>query len=131
MVVSRLLLAVLLPGIAVACAGPSREALLDPLVGQDIGEAIRSLGPAAETVELGEGRRAYLWRRVYKYDKGRRARSWPDRRLAGWTDDPSDPADARVCSTRLTTGFDLRIERWEYRCETVIVRPGPPPDAGT
>ena len=29
-----------------------------------------------ETVELGEGRRAYVWRRVYRYDRGRRARSW-------------------------------------------------------
>jgi hypothetical protein len=106
--------------LANGCAGPSREAVLDPMIGEDIETAIQAFGPPAETVELDDGNRAYLWRRVYKYDKGRRARSWPERRLAGWTEEPGDHADARICSTRLVTGFDLRIRSWDYGCETVI-----------
>lgn len=113
--------ALCLAWLATGCAGPSREAVLDPMIGEDIETAIQAFGPPAETVELDNGNRAYLWRRVYKYDKGRRARSWPERRLAGWTEEPGDPADARVCSTRLVTGFDLRIRSWDYGCETVIV----------
>lgn len=107
--------------LATGCTGPSRESVLDPMIGEDIETAIRAFGPPAETVDLDDGNRAYLWRRVYKYDKGRRARSWPERRLAGWTDEPGEPADARICSTRLVTGFDLRIRGWDYGCETVIV----------
>ena len=107
--------------LATGCTGPSRESVLDPMIGEDIETAIQTFGPPAETVELEDGERAYLWRRVYKYDKGRRARSWPDRRVAGWTDEPGEPADARVCSTRLVTDFALRIRSWDYGCETVIV----------
>lgn len=113
--------ALCLAWLATGCTGPSRESVLDPMIGEDIETAIQAFGPPAETVELDDGNRAYLWRRVYKYDKGRRARSWPERRLAGWTEEPGEPADARVCSTRLVTGFDLRIRSWDYGCETVIV----------
>jgi hypothetical protein len=117
---ARFLTAVAL-AFAAGCVSPSREDVLEPLVGQDIDTAIEAFGPPADTVELEDGRRVYAWRRVYHYDKGRRARSWPERRTAGWTDDPERPADGRVCATRLTVGFDLRIEAWTYGCETVIV----------
>ena len=113
--------ALCLAWLAAGCTGPSRESVLDPMIGEDIETAIQTFGPPAETVDLGDGQRAYLWRRVYKYDKGRRARSWPERRLAGWTEESGEPADARVCSTRLVTDFDLRIRSWDYGCETVIV----------
>jgi hypothetical protein len=116
-----LCLTLCLAWLATGCTGPSREAVLEPMIGEDIETAIQAFGPPAETVELDDGNRAYLWRRVYKYDQGRRARSWPERRLAGWTEEPGEPADARVCSTRLVTGFDLRIRSWDYGCETVIV----------
>ena len=106
---------------AAGCLGPTRKDSLDPLVGQDIDVAIESFGPPADTVELDGGGRAYVWRRVYHYDKGRRASSWPERRTAGWVDDPDRPQDGRVCATRLIVGFDLRIESWDYGCETMIV----------
>jgi hypothetical protein len=121
----------LLSALIAGCAGPSGESRLDPLVGEDIEVAIQRFGPPAETVELGEGHRAYVWRRVYRYDRGRRARSWPDRRVAGWTDDPDEAADGRVCSTRLLTDFDLRITDWDYGCETVIVDRREPADGQT
>ena len=73
--------ALCLAWLATGCTGPSRESVLDPMIGEDIETAIQAFGPPAETVDLGDGQRAYLWRRVYKYDKGRRARSWPERRL--------------------------------------------------
>ena len=91
------------------------------MIGEDLETAIQAFGPPAATVHHHDGNRAYLWRRMYKYDTGRRARSWPERRLAGWTEEPGEPADARICSTRLVTGFDLRIRSWDYGCETVIV----------
>ena len=105
--------------LAAGCV-PTREETLDPLVGQDVDAAIESLGQPAETIALEDGKHLYIWRRVYKYDNGRQARSWPERRQAGWFEDPHRPEDARVCSTGLVVGFDFVIESWDYGCKTVI-----------
>lgn len=102
------------------CTTPSRQELLDPMVGQDVEVAIEAFGKPDEIVDLEEGRHVYIWRRVYNYDTGRRADSWPERRLGGWIEDEDEQTDSRVCSTRLTIGFDLLIEEWEYGCETVF-----------
>ena len=117
---TRTTIALIFTALVAACVGPAREEVLDPMVGQDVDLAIEAFGQPAETIDLEDGKHAYIWRRVYKYDKGRRAGTWPERRLSGWHEDPDQPEDARVCSTQLIVGFDFLIEGWSYGCETVI-----------
>lgn len=108
--------------LATACIGPSRQEVLDPMVGQDVDIAIEAFGQPAKTVELGEGRRLYVWQRVYDYDVGRQSFDWPERSERwglGWFEDDMETVDARVCSTGLVVGFDFVIESWDYACERV------------
>ena len=125
---SRRRCATILPILAVfllsACAGPSRETLLDGMVGQDVEAAVEEFGKPAEVVTLDEGRYVYIWRRVYNYDVNRRADSWPERRLEGWQSDPDKPVKARVCLTSLYVGFDFVVERWDYGCHTEVEERG-------
>ena len=103
-----------------ACAGPGREESLDAIVGEDIEVAMEAFGQPSEIIDLDQGRHVYVWRRHYNYDVNRRARSWPERRLAGWEEPSMLPSKSRVCSTRLFVSFDLVVEGWEYGCETVV-----------
>lgn len=108
--------------LAAACAGPTREAVLDPMIGQDVDVAIEAFGQPEETVDLGEGRHLYVWRRVYEYDSGLHSLPEFDRRRGDWLfDDAPLLVEARVCSTRLAVGFDFVIESWDYGCETDYV----------
>ena len=112
--------------LAAGCVGPSREELLDPMVGQDVAVAIEALGQPDETVDLGEGRHLYVWRRIYGYDVGRRSTRLFDPRRDDWLfDDEPEVVEARICSTRMEVGFDFRIGGWDYVCETVYVERGP------
>lgn len=120
MYTSRIPSTLLIILLAAGCAGPSREATLDSMVGQDVETALETFDKPSEVAELEDGRKAYIWRRVYNYDNGRRADSWPERRQQGWVEDDSTPARSRVCSTRLVVNFHFVVESWDYRCETVI-----------
>jgi hypothetical protein len=105
------------------CVGPGREAVLDGLVGQDLSVAIETLGQPGAVVELGEGRRAYLWQRLFVNDFGPPTSIRDDWRSEStyWFDDEPPDVPGRLCSTRLAVGFDLVIESWDYACETVTV----------
>jgi len=106
------------------CIGPSRQEVLDPMVGQDVNVAIEAFGQPEETIDLGEGRNLYVWRRVYEYDLGGHSSRWFEGRREDWLfDDEPVIVEARVCSTRLAVAFDFRIEGWDYGCETVYVEP--------
>ena len=124
MPISRTALATLLALGLWACAGPSRETVLDSFVGQDVEIAVEEFGKPAQVVTLDEGRYVYIWRRVYSYDVNRRADSWPERRLQGWESDPDKPVKARVCLTSLYVGFDFIVERWDYGCHTEVEESG-------
>jgi len=112
------ILATLLAVATIGCAGPSRESMLDSMVGRDVENALEAFGQPAEVVDLDEGRNLYVWRRVYRDDFDRFAGSWPDRGLGGWDEDPDRPVRLRVCLTSLYVGFDFIVERWEYGCRT-------------
>lgn len=104
------------------CIGPSRQEILDPMVGQDVNVAIEAFGQPEETVDLGEGRNLYVWRRVYEYDLGRQSSRWSEGTREDWLfDDEPVVTEARICSTRLAVAFDFTIEGWDYACETVFV----------
>jgi hypothetical protein len=124
---NRLAVIALIVLLHASCVGPSRENLLDAMVGEDVDYAVEAFGQPADVIDVGQGRQAYVWRRVYNYDVNRRADSWPERRLAGWTEDKDKPTKARVCSTRLVVGFDFIVQSWNYGCETVIEKRGPGP----
>lgn len=99
-----------------ACAGPSRETVLDSMVGQDVDVAVEEFGKPAEVVSLEEGRHIYVWRREYRSEVGPQSSMWPERRLEGWDPDPDKPVRYRVCLTRLFVAFDFVVERWDYDC---------------
>lgn len=107
------LVAVLLSG----CAGPSRETVLDTMVGQDVEVAVEEFGKPAEVVSLEGGRHIYVWRREYRSEISAQSSIWPERRLEGWDPDPDRPVKYRVCSTLLYVAFDFVVERWDYECE--------------
>jgi hypothetical protein len=81
---------------ALGCAGPSRETVLDEMVGQDVEIAVESFGKPAEVVNLEGGRYVYVWRREFRSDVR--------------------PVRYRACLTNLYVGFDFIIERWEREC---------------
>jgi hypothetical protein len=119
---SLLPLAALIVLLTTGCIGPSRESMLDSMVGRDIDHAVEAFGQPAEIIDMGDGRQTYVWRRVYNFDVNRRADSVPERRMKGWIEDPDEPTKGRVCSTRFVVRFDFIVESWEYGCETVIER---------
>ena len=112
--------------LAVAAGGcaAKRAETLDAMVGRDVDVAIATLGQPAEVIELGDGRRSYVWQRIFTYDYGP-----PSFTLEQWRyestfrfEDEVREAPARLCSTRLAVGFDFRVESWDYGCETVTVQ---------
>jgi hypothetical protein len=106
------------------CIGPSRQEVLDPMVGQDVNVAIEAFGQPEETIDLGDGRNLYVWRRIYEYDLGHHSSRWFDGGREDWLfDDEPVIVEARICSTRLAVAFDFRIEGWDYGCETVFAEP--------
>jgi hypothetical protein len=120
-------LAALIVPLTNGCVGPSRDSVLDSMVGKDIDYAVEAFGQPADVIDMGEGRQTYVWRRVYNFDVNRRADSLPERRMKGWIDDPDEPTKGRVCSTRFLVGFDFIVQSWDYGCETVIEKRGPAP----
>ena len=110
------LMAVPLAMFALGCAGPSRETVLDEMVGQDVEIAVESFGKPAEVVNLEGGRYVYVWRREFRSDVSSRSSAWPERRIEGWDPDPDRPVRYRACLTNLYVGFDFIIERWEREC---------------
>jgi hypothetical protein len=114
---------VALAALLAGCLGPRREQILNDLVGQDLSVAIETLGQPREVVELGEGRRTYVWERVFIHDDQPAAFSneyWRHE-SRHWFDDDPEEVPARLCSTGLQVGFDLVVESWDYGCETVTV----------
>ena len=107
---------------AVGCAAKRAETL-DAMVGRDVDVAIATLGQPAEVIELGDGRRSYVWQRIFTYDYGPPSFTLEQWRYEStfWFEDEVREAPARLCSTRLAVGFDFRVESWDYGCETVIV----------
>ena len=124
----RIALVAPLVAVAAGCAA-ARHRNLDSMVGEDIDVAIAALGQPAEVVELGEGRRAYVWQRIFTYDYGPPSFSLEQWRYEStfWFEDGVHEAPARLCSTRIEAGFDLRIEGWTYGCETIVVERAPWP----
>lgn len=117
-----LLPVLLLPVLLLAgCIGPTREELLDPMVGQDVDVAIEAMGQPDETLALGEGRNAYIWRRVYDYELERMTQIQSNRHRPHWLYEEPAVVDVRLCETRLVVGFDFVIEGWDYGCRTVQV----------
>ena len=112
--------------LAVAAAGCAarRAETLDAMVGQDVDVAIETLGQPAEVIELGDGRRSYVWQRIFTYDYGPPSFTLEQWRYEStfWFEDDVREAPARLCSTRLAVGFDFRIEDWDYGCETITVQ---------
>lgn len=108
------LLSVALPG----CAGPSRDSLLDSMVGEDVDKAIETFGQPADVIDLDEGRSIYVWRRVYDFEFDSGAGIWPERRPEIWEREPQQSPRSRVCLTSLYIGFDFVVERWDYACRT-------------
>lgn len=124
-----LLTAVLTLALTAGCAGTWRQETMDAMVGQDVDVAIETLGQPAEVVELGEGRRTYVWQRIFTYDYGPPSYTLEEWRYEStfWFEDDVREAPARLCSTRLEVGFDFVIEGWDYGCETIIVERDPWP----
>jgi len=113
---------------AAGCAG-ARHRTLDAMVGEDIDVAIAALGQPSEILDLADGRRSYVWQRIFTYDYGT-----PSFSLEQWRydstyffEDDVHAAPARLCSTRMEVSFDLRIESWGYGCETIVVERAPWP----
>jgi hypothetical protein len=94
------------------------------MVGRDVDVAIETLGQPAEVIELGDGRRSYVWQRIFTYDYGPPSFTLEQWRYEStfWFEDEVREAPARLCSTRLAVGFDFRVESWDYGCETVTVQ---------
>jgi hypothetical protein len=114
--------------VAAGCAG-ARHQTLEAMVGEDVGVAIEALGAPAEVIELDAGRREYVWQRIFTYDFGPPSFSLEQWRYEStfWFEDGIREAPARLCSTRLEVGFELRIEGWSYGCETIVVERAPWP----
>lgn len=110
------LLSVPLAIFVLGCAGPSRETVLDEMVGQDVEIAVEAFGKPAEVVSLDGGRYVYVWRREFRSDVGTKSPAWPERRIEGWDPDPDRPVRHRVCLTNLYVGFDFIVERWQREC---------------
>jgi hypothetical protein len=127
---ASLVLPIVLAGLT-GCAG-ARHGSLDAMVGEDIDVAISAMGQPSEVLELGEGRRSYVWQRIFTYDYGTPSFSLERWRYDStyWFEDDVREAPARLCSTRLEVSFDLRIEGWTYGCETIVVErePWPTPE---
>jgi hypothetical protein len=70
---SLLPLAALIVLLTTGCVGPSRESMLDSMVGRDIDHAVEAFGQPAEIIDMGDGRQTYVWRRVYNFDVNRPA----------------------------------------------------------
>lgn len=122
-------LALLAPVLAViACAG-SRPGGLEAMVGKDVDVAIEALGRPSEVIELGDGRREYVWQRIFTYDYGTPSFTIERWRYDStfWFEDGVQEAPARLCATRLEVGFDLVVESWSYGCETIVVERAPWP----
>jgi hypothetical protein len=119
----RPLACALLAVVAGGCAAKRAETL-DAMVGQDVDVAIETLGQPAEIIELGDGRRSYVWQRIFTYDYGPPSFTLEQWRYEStfWFEDEVREAPARLCSTRLAVGFDFRIEGWDYGCETITVQ---------
>ena len=103
------------------CIGPSREELLDPMVGQDVDVAIEAMGQPDEAVSLGDGRHAYSWQRLYDYEMEHQTAILSNRHRPHWLYEEPEFVEARLCETRLVVGFDFLIESWDYGCETVRI----------
>lgn len=120
----------LLLALATGCAA-QRAQTLDAMVGEDVDVAIEALGQPAEVIDLGEGRRQYVWQRIFTYDFGHPSFTLEEWRYEStfWFEDDVQEAPARLCATRLDVAFDFRIERWDYACERITVQRQPWPAA--
>lgn len=120
---TRICIAVSLLTLLAGCTGTRREETLDAMIGQDLDVAIETLGQPHEAIELGQGRRTYVWQRTFTFDYGPPSFTVEDWRYDStfWFEDEQQEAPARLCSTSLTVGFDLVIESWDYGCENITV----------
>jgi hypothetical protein len=118
------LLACALFAVAVGACATRRAETLDAMIGQDVDVAIETLGQPAEVIDLGDGRRSYVWQRIFTYDYGPPSFTLEQWRYEStfWFEDEVQEAPARLCATRLAVGFDFRIESWDYGCETITVQ---------
>lgn len=106
------------------CQAVGRAQTLDGLTGQDVSLAIEALGQPHQVLEQGEGRRVYVWQRIFTYDYGPPSFTLEAWRYEStfWFEEDEQEAPARLCSTRLSVGFDMVIVSWDYGCETITVR---------
>jgi len=112
--------------LTVACTGTERAETLDQIIGEDVAVAIEMLGQPHRVEDLGDGEQTYVWERIFTYDYGHPSftlEEWRYDSTYGFPDDRPD-ARGRRCSTCLRVGFDMRIQAWDYSCETTTVDRG-------
>ena len=112
--------------LAAACTGARRAETFDQMIGEDVAVTIEALGQPQQVEDMGDGRQAYVWERIFSYDYGHPSftvEEWRYESTYGFPSDRPSPRGRR-CATRFLVGFDMRIEGWDYACETIKVEPG-------